>query len=139
MDREDTLPSAIEPLRAVLEDDRRIACALIFGSSARGSAYAQSDVDVAILVTGGRRLDAMELGALTSRLEAAVGRRVDLVVLEEAPPGLAYRVFRDGRAIVSRDPQTLARRRARAILEYLDFRPVEELCARGVLAARHGR
>ena len=81
----------------------------------------------------------MELGALASRLEAAAGRRVDLVLLDEAPPGLAYRAFRDGRAIFTRDPVALKTRRARAILEYLDFRPVEELCARGVLAARDGR
>jgi hypothetical protein len=41
--------------------------------------------------------------------------------------------------IVARDPRALSRRRARAMLEYLDFRPIEELCTRGVLAARHGR
>jgi hypothetical protein len=33
-----------------------------------------------------------------------------------------------------------AARKARAILEYLDFQPIEELFARGVLdAAAHGR
>jgi hypothetical protein len=64
---------------------------------------------------------------------------VDLVLLDEAPPALAYRVFRDGRTIVVRDRPALAARRARAFLDYLDFRPVEELCARGVLAAAHGR
>jgi hypothetical protein len=65
---------------------------------------------------------------------------VDLVSLDDAPPGLAYRVFRDGRPIVERDPEAMAQRKARAILEYLDFQPIEELCARGALdAAARGR
>jgi hypothetical protein len=58
-----------------------------------------------------------------------------VVDLEPAPPALAYRVFRDGRVLVERDHARLVARRARAILEYLDFKPVEERCARGVLAA----
>ena len=129
----------IEQLRSVFEADARVAYALIFGSSVTGKVHAHSDVDVAIGMAGAHQLDTMELGALASRLEAAAGRRVDLVLLDEAPPSLAYRAFRDGRAIFTRDPVALKTRRARAILEYLDFRPVEELCTRGVLAARDGR
>ena len=64
---------------------------------------------------------------------------MDLVVLEEAPPALAYRAFREGVVLLARDRAALAAARARAILEYLDFRPVEELCARGALAAARGR
>lgn len=88
----------------------------------------------------GVRLTALELGELAARLEDAAGRAVDLVLLDDAPPGLAYRVFRDGRPLLERDRRALVTRRARAILEYLDFQPIEELCARGALdAAAHGR
>lgn len=34
------------------------------------------------------------IGELGSTLEAAAGRPVHLVLLDEAPPGLSYRVFR---------------------------------------------
>ena len=127
-----------EALKSALETDPRIAYALVFGSAAKGTARPDSDLDVAI-GTGAASLDLIALGGLAARLEAAAGRRVDLVLLEEAPAGLAYRIFRDGLVIVARDQAALAARRARATLEYLDFRPVEELCARGVLAAAHGR
>jgi predicted nucleotidyltransferase len=127
----------IDRVRDELERDPRIAYAVLFGSSATGAPSAWSDLDVAIGVTV--TLDALDLGALASRLEAAGGRRVDLVLLDEAAPGLAYRVFRDGRVIVSRDRAALARRRARAMLEYLDFQPIEALFTRGVLVARDGR
>jgi len=126
----------IDALQAVLEADARVAYALVFGSVARGDSHAGSDVDVAIGLCAGPRLAIGEIGEIVSRLEvAASGRSVDLVLLDEAPPALAYRVFRDGRVIVLRDPAALADRKARAVLEYLDFKPVEDLCTRGVLAA----
>ena len=129
----------IEALAAALAADPRIVYALLFGSGATGATHPDSDVDVAIGVGGAPPLGLLDLGALAAKVEAATGRRVDLVLLDEAPPALAYRIFRDGRTILVRDKPALDARRARAILEYLDFRPVEELCARGVLAAAHGR
>ena len=64
---------------------------------------------------------------------------VDLVLMQEAPPGLAYRVFAGGRVILERDRAALVERKAQAIIDYLDFKPIEELCAGGVLAAARGR
>ncbi|PYQ93367.1 MAG: hypothetical protein DMF96_30100 [Acidobacteria bacterium] len=90
----------IEQLRSVFESDPRVAYALIFGSSVTGKAHAHSDVDVAIGMAGPHQLDTMELGALASRLEAAAGRRVDLVLLDEAPPGLAYCARKRGPAFL---------------------------------------
>ena len=95
---------------------------------------------MAVGLVEGEPLTPLGLGALAARLEQVAGRPVDLVLLEEAPPGLAYRIFRDGRPLVQRDPEAMSTRKARAILEYLDFQPIEELCARGALAAAaHGR
>jgi predicted nucleotidyltransferase len=124
-----------EALRAVLEADARIAYALIFGSVGRGSGHARSDLDVAVGLRSGAALDALAVGDLISRLEAAAGRPVDLVLLDKAPPTVAYRVFRDGRVILERDRAAFVERKARAILDYLDFKPVEDACSRGVLAA----
>jgi predicted nucleotidyltransferase len=129
----------IERLRSVLEGDSRVAYALVFGSRGRGEAHESSDTDVAVGLASDASLSALEVGDLVSRLGAAAGARVDLVLLDEAGPSLAYRVFRDGRVILERDHAALAERRARAILEYLDFKPVEETFTRAVLeAARRG-
>jgi hypothetical protein len=130
----------LDALKRVLEVDPRVAYALVFGSTARGSAGSGSDLDVALAFREGVRPSPIELGDLISRLEAATGRPVDLVLLGEAPPALAYRIFRDGRVLLDRDRSALVDRKARAILEYLDFQPIEELCSEGVLAAaRRGR
>ena len=127
----------IERLRSALEADPHVAYAILFGSRGRGSAHEGSDTDLAVGLAGGERLSAADLGDLLSRLEAAAGGQVDLVLLDEAGPGLAYRVFRDGRVVFERDRAALVARKARAILEYLDFRPVEETFTQAVLGAGH--
>lgn len=125
----------IGKLREVLEADPRIACALLFGSRARGSAHPASDTDVAIGLVPGERLTAVEAGDLVSRLEEAAGGPVDLVLLDEAGPGVAYRAFRDGRLLFAKDPRRLAQSKARAILDYLDWKPIEDVFTRAALEA----
>ena len=129
----------LDDLRRALENERDIAYALLFGSGGRGSLRPGSDVDIAIEFRPGTPRDSSTLGRLAARLESAVGREVDLVLMDEAPCPLAYRIFRDGRIIVERDHAALAERKARAILQYLDFKPVEERCSDGVLRAAAGR
>lgn len=123
----------VDALRQVLAADSRVAFALLFGSEARGHAHAHSDVDVALTLEG--TATTLAVGDLTAQLERATGRRVHVVLLNQAPPGLAYRVFREGTPLVIRDRSTFSIQMARAILEYLDFKPVEELFTRGVLRA----
>ena len=117
------------------------ANALLFGSRARGSERPDSDVDVAVELIRGAPRDVRALGGLAARLEAATGCSIGLVLLDEASPPLAYRIFRNGRLLVERDHAALVACKARAILDYLDFKPVEDLCAAGVLrvAAVRGR
>jgi predicted nucleotidyltransferase len=129
----------IEAARRVLEAEPRIAYALVFGSAAQGDARPPRDLDLAVGLADGVTLSVRDLGDLVSRLERATGAPVDLVLLEEAPPAVAYRVFAGGRVIVERDRAAMVARKARAIVEYLDFKPIEDLCARGALAAARGR
>jgi predicted nucleotidyltransferase len=129
----------IDRLRPVLDADSRIAYALLFGSTARGTAHVHSDVDVAIGVVQGQPFGVRDLADLASRLESAAQRAVQVVMLDEAPPGLAYRIFRDGVRLIVRDEQALKARMVRAILEYLDFKPIEDALTEGALRLRHGR
>ncbi len=124
-----TLAFVSDAAGQLLNVDPRIGYALVFGSHARGTAHAGSDLDIAI---GGLddAFTTKELGDLTSRLESATGQTVDLALLDEAPPGLAFRVFRDGKELVMHNRATFVARKARAILEYLDWKPMENLFTR---------
>lgn len=123
----------IEAIDAVLRADPRILYALVFGSHARGTAHANSDLDIAIATS--EPLATRDLLDLLSRLESATRQTVDLVLLDEAPPALAYRIFKDGIPLCERDHSALVKRKAKAILDYLDFKPIEDILTRGALAA----
>jgi predicted nucleotidyltransferase len=129
----------LDALRRALEAEPTVAYALVFGSAARGTMHPHSDVDVAVGLAPGAPRDARALGGLAARLTSAAGRSVDLVLLDEAGPSLAYRVFRDGHVVLDRDRAALVERKARAIVEYLDFKPVEDRCAAGILRAAAAR
>jgi uncharacterized protein len=57
----------------------------LFGSTARGEAGAHSDVDILVDVDGSIGL---EFVTLADRIEAALGRKVDLVSRRALKPGL---------------------------------------------------
>lgn len=102
-------PEVIETLRAYFasRQDGLIA-AWLFGSRARGDHHRQSDVDVALL------LDHAFYAALDDPLAYRAGlasrligelhiNEVDVVLLNEAPPGLAKSVIDQGLELVVAD------------------------------------
>ena len=70
-------------------------------------------------------------------------RPLDLVVLDDAPASLAYRVLRDGTRLVEVDRTAMARHREETIRRYLDLAPLRRELARGlrdrVAEGRFGR
>jgi len=118
----------IERLRAWFAlDPRRAVAVYVFGSEARGTATAASDVDVAVLF--GARPPSTLLGqpfALEDELRGEVGRPVQLVVLDSAPPDLVHRVLRDGVLILDRDRSVRIRFEVAARNAYFDLRPFLE-------------
>jgi len=103
----------------------RVACAYLFGSVARGEAGPGSDVDVAVLL--GAPPPATLQGAgfrLEGDLERALGRPVDLVVLNRAPVDLVHRVLHDGVLVFEADRSARVRFEVRARNQYFDLRPI---------------
>jgi predicted nucleotidyltransferase len=100
--------------------------AYLFGSVARGEAQAHSDVDVAVYLDRGR-VPSLPFGyraELASELMATLGAaRVDVVVLNDAPPLLYHRVLRDGVRVCSQDLAATTTREGQALSRYCDFLP----------------
>jgi predicted nucleotidyltransferase len=123
----DTGPTAaIESrLRAALAPRREVLEAYLFGSCARGEAGNASDVDVAVYLdlelVGDPAGFAAELAA--ELIAALHENRIDLVVLNSAPPVLYHRVLRDGIRVHARDIRATTVREGRAYSRYCDFLP----------------
>ncbi|MDX1578987.1 MAG: nucleotidyltransferase domain-containing protein [Gemmatimonadota bacterium] len=82
--------------------------AYLFGSRAEGRAHAESDVDVGLLVDREAypaRSDRLELRvSLSGQLMALLATdRVDVVILNDAPPELGRRIVLDGKRVFCDD------------------------------------
>lgn len=102
-----------------------IAAAYLFGSVARGTAGPDSDVDLAVLYAADPpgTLEARPF-RLEAELERALGRPVQVVLLNDAPADLVHRVLRDGRLVLERDRSARIRFEVRARAEYFDLLPI---------------
>jgi predicted nucleotidyltransferase len=94
------------PLLSVLIQELRtlpnVRLAMLFGSIARGDDGLKSDLDVLVKL---RSDGVRERAQVAERLEAASGRSVQLVSLEDAlsAPSLLAEALRDGRVLVDRE------------------------------------
>ncbi len=106
-----------------LERRPEVLEAYLFGSRARLQAQAHSDVDVAVFLA---EIPDSPFGfeaELSADLMSALGEnRVDVVLLNQAPPLLYHRVLRDGVRLFSRDPRATTGREGRALSRYCDYR-----------------
>ena len=118
-------PPSVDALRALLaQAPPEIVAAYLFGSVARGTASESSDIDVGVLLGAspaptleGRLLD------YEATLERALGRAVQVVILNDASPDLIHRVLRDSRLVLDRDRPARLRFEVRARNLYFDVLP----------------
>ncbi len=121
-----------------------VAVLYLFGSAAHGQMGKLSDIDVAVLLPerepsppegegskGRGRKEIADEEYFDTRLQMTLElmellgtSEVDLVILNQAPPLLKYNVVAGGKALYSRDDRERGRFESRAIVEYLDFKPI---------------
>jgi predicted nucleotidyltransferase len=108
-----------------------ILAVYLYGSQARGTARAGSDVDLALLFAGDppRTLKSAARD-LESRVESSLRLPVEVVVLNGASPDLVHRVLRDGVLLLDRDRPARLRFEVQARNEYFDLAPLRRLYRR---------
>ncbi len=109
------LAGALERCPEVLEG-------YLFGSRARDRAQPHSDIDVAVYLQSVPDAPFGYEAELGADLMATLGEsRVDVVLLNRAPPLLYHRVLRDGVRLLSRDPRATTVREGQALSRYCDW------------------
>lgn len=116
---------------AVADAPDEIVAVYLYGSRARGTARADSDVDLGILLQG---VPPATLRDAARDLEAVVARAVRLpveaVIVNSAPPDLVHRILRDGILLLDRDRSARLRFEVQSRNEYFDLAPVRRLYRR---------
>lgn len=118
-----TIEEGLRPLFAA--EPARVLAVYLFGSVARGTARADSDVDVAVLYADAppATIEGLPLD-LERRIRERVGRPAQVIVLNTAPTDLIHRVLRDGVLLLDRVPGARIRFEIRARNEYFDLQPI---------------
>lgn len=106
----------------------------LFGSAARGTDRATSDIDLAILYENAPP-PTLEGLTLESELERMAGRPVQIVVLNRAPADLIHRVLRDGKLLLDRDRSARIKFEVKARNEFFDLEGVRQRYRRPRVAA----
>lgn len=128
-------PAVRDRVKTIFDEIPAAVAVYVFGSVARGSAGPRSDVDVGVLMDEpppstlmGPRL------SIEGRLEQALGRPVDVIILNSAPADLVHRVLRDGELVLERDRGRRIRFEVARRNEYFDLQPLRDAYRR--MAAR---
>lgn len=109
-------------LAEVLAGHPHILAGLAFGSLQRGTARADSDLDVAVLPS--RPLTAPQKIALIEALAQQFGRPVDVVDLSVHHGVIAHEAMSRGELVYCRDRLAYAERLRRMVYDQEDFVPV---------------
>lgn len=117
----DLAPDFIKRIR--LDDD--VAAVIIFGSASQGNLRPLSDLDLAVLLSDGlsknqrmeKQLSLLGLANFIFKTD-----EIDLVILNEASPRMAYNILKTGMVMFIRDKNLYTDFRERITRHYLDFK-----------------
>lgn len=112
-----------------------VVTAYIFGSEAKGVAGVLSDIDVAVFIrTDVKKADRFDLRLrLSNDMSAVMGKRVDLVVLNDSPIQLSYEIIRHGKLLFCSDRPAKVDMELDILSRYLDRRYYDKRHAEVVL------
>lgn len=111
-----------QKLKGFFSGRNDVAVAYLFGSVGRSDAGPLSDVDIAVLLDAALDAEKRFLARLdlTSRIGRLLGtNKVDVVILNEAPPSLSYNIIKDG-IVLKSDETARALFESRVLSVYLD-------------------
>lgn len=114
---------------------REVSALYIFGSFAREMESKESDIDIAVLIDEAK-LRKRDFESLKKDYYAASPgfsiKPVDIVILNTASPFLRHQILKTGKILFDRNRKLRVRFSIRAITEYLDYKPIQDIYLKAV-------
>ncbi|MFZ5945135.1 MAG: type VII toxin-antitoxin system MntA family adenylyltransferase antitoxin [Bacillota bacterium] len=118
----------MERMRNLLEDREEIVFAYLFGSHSRGTANPLSDIDIAVFLdTSKKPGNEMSYGYksnLLQQLQSVLGKKADVIVLNNAPILLCFNVLKDGKLLFAKSELERVRFHREVLRKHMDFKPI---------------
>ncbi len=131
MDLIDNIESIKKNIIEYFKREKEILFAYIFGSLVKKTANKLSDIDIAIYIDE-RSADnrnfryGYQAEVLTDLIKILGTKKVDLVILNSAPPLLRHRVIYHGEIIYSADERERIRFQLDTINKYMDYKMLQK-------------
>lgn len=129
-----TVSQDLKRITDYFQDRKEVAAVYLFGSFGGPRENRESDIDIAILLDETK--SEKNYNRFKDKYFAASPnfslKSVDIVILNDASSYLKHRILRTGKLLLEKNRPFRVRFTQRAILEYLDYRPIEEICLKGV-------
>lgn len=129
---------ATEPEVRAVAVAHDLSLVVLYGSRARGTARAASDVDIGVLRADGKRLSYRALAALFSDLVPLYGDALDVADLATDDAIFRREVARDGRVLFQAPPDRWVDFVGQALIDYADIAPFVDACVASVARAARG-
>lgn len=129
-----TQESKIEQLTAYLVNQEDVLAAYLFGSQVTGKMRPDSDIDVSLLLSDSDKMERFERRLqMMNDISRICGTEADVIILNDAPAILAYRILKTGRLFYEMDRRARITFEVRAGKNYADLKPFREFFRRGIL------
>ena len=131
------LVAKLQEFITILRYRKSIVALYLFGSYASGRQTPLSDIDLAVLFEKSfdQKLYLSERLQLLGELSQIFGTdEIELVVLNEAPPALGYRVIRDGEPYFVRENliSQVVNFKVKTLDRYFDYLPAQRIFSEGL-------
>jgi len=126
----------IDLINSIIQDDKSILKAYIFGSQIKGKANKYSDIDIAVLFDNkvGKKDYMDKQIALASSLSEALNKEIDIIILNQASLFLKYHILKEGMKIYEKPGRKEHNFEALTIIQYFDFLPIKSRIENGILS-----
>ncbi len=133
------MSSLKEKLAGILELQKDLVAAYLFGSQITNTTHSKSDVDVALLYQKRCVPEIDQLLQLQDELTSILQKETDLVVLNDNSPIICMQVLQKGEKIIELDRRAVNKFVVRTMNEYDDLKKVRSVIEKKIARGRiHG-
>ena len=118
--------SRIPQVKQLLQVERCVIFAYLFGGMAAGRITPLSDVDIAVYITNESDLSAYKLKLFDELTDVLGTAELDLIILNNAPLSLSGRIIQQKKVLVDKDPHLRYVYESLTLRKFFDFRVKEE-------------
>ena len=117
----------LKELSETFNADNDITAAYLFGSYAKGKNHPLSDIDIAVLLKENMDFFQKKLDLIETASETLSTDEFDLVILNQASPGLAFEILNNGKILVNKNENLRIEFLLKNAKKYMDTYPLRKL------------